>query len=150
MNFPYVLATRWDPNHIRNESIVPWIRFGIYNISDPSNIVYPLGLIDSGSEISFVTHEFGEQLNIDIKKTKNKGTVNGVGGGAIEVFYHKIGLILEKDEEKFNFEDFVGFAYRDFPTSMPQLTAILGTVGFFNHLNVSFKYPKQISIDQNS
>lgn len=150
MNLPYVQATTWDHNHVKRESVFPWIRFGIYNPTNPTNIVYPLGLIDSGSEITFITHEFGKQLGYNIKDTKMKGHVDGVGGGSIEVFYHKVGLILDDGKEKFEFVDYIGFSYSDFPTSMPQQTAILGTVGFFNHLNLSLKYPTLITIDQNS
>lgn len=150
MNFPYFLVTYWDKNHVKSESTVPWIRFGLYNPNNPTKIVYPLGLVDSGSEVTFISHELGKELNFDIRNTKIKGTADGVGGGSIEIFYHKASLVLEKGKEKYEFTDLIGFSYSDFPTSMPQQTAILGTMGFFNHLNVSFKYPKVITIDQNS
>ena len=150
MNFPYFLVTHWDKNHVKSESIVPWIRFGVYNPNNHTKIVYPLGLVDSGSEITFISHELGEELGFDIRNTKIRGRADGVGGGSIEIFYHRVGLILDEGKEKYEFIDFIGFSYSDFPTSMPQQTAILGTLGFFNHLNVSFKYPKVITIDQNS
>ena len=34
-----------------------------------------------------------------------------------------------------------------FPPSMPQQTAILGTLGFFRHFNITFSYPSFIKIE---
>ena len=122
-----------------------------YLIQSSKNIIYPLGLVDSGSEITFISHEFGEQLGFDIKKGV-KDQVIGVGGASIDIYYHKAGLILEDKAKKEDckFTDMMAFTYSDFPISMPQQTAILGTIGFFRHLNVCFKFPSHISINQDS
>ena len=149
MDFPYIKVTAFY-KHQKSERLLPWIRFGIYNPKDASNILFPLGLVDSGSEITFITHEFGEELGFDIKAGQ-KGEVSGVGGGTINIYYHKVDLVLRnKSKEICNFVDWMAFAYKDFPISMPQQTAILGTMGFFNHLNVHFQYPFHITISQNS
>ncbi len=131
--------------------MLPWIRFGIYNPQNPSYALYPVGLVDSGSDITFITHELGEQLGFDIKKGA-KEKVYGVGGGSIDIWFHKVGVILKdrSQKEAINFTDQIAFAYSNFPATMPQQTAILGTIGFFRHLNVCFKYPICISISRDS
>ena len=149
MNFPYAKVTDISrfPNYKRT---LPWIRFGIFNPLSPKKIIYPLGLVDSGSDITFVTHEIGEQLGYDIASVE-KGEVIGVVGGNIDVYFHKVGIIVENiknNKDLYKFVDLIGFTYKDFPLSMPQQTAILGTMGFFNHLNVCFKFPAQITIAQ--
>ncbi len=147
MIFPYVKATRFH-KHQRVERLLPWIRFGVYNPKDKSNTLYPLGLVDSGSEITFIDHEFGEALGYDIKKGK-KIEVIGVGGGKIDVYLHKVGIVIgDNDQNKpLLTEDAVAFTYNEFPSSMPQQTAILGTLGFFRHFSVTFNYPNFIKVE---
>lgn len=82
MNFPYTKVIDF-PKHQKRERFLPWIRFGIFNPKSSYNILYPLGLVDSGSEITFITHEFAENLGYDIKKGR-KVEVVGVGGGKIQ------------------------------------------------------------------
>ncbi len=148
MNFSYVKVLDF-PKHQERQRILPWIRFGIFNPKEPSLIIYPLGLVDSGSDITFVTHELGEQLGYNITKGI-KNQIIGMGGGAIDVYYHKVGIILEDKGGKqiYKFVDMIAFTYKDFPATMPQQTAILGTIGFFRHLNVCFNFPVQITITQ--
>ena len=148
MNFPYARVIDF-PRHQKRQRILPWIRIGIFNPEKPDSIIYPLGLVDSGSDITFVTHEIGEQLGYDIT-SGNKDQVFGVGGGSIDIYYHKVGIILEdkNNKEKYDFVDWIAFTYKNFPTTMPQQTAILGTIGFFSHLNICFKFPIQITISQ--
>lgn len=148
MNFSYIKVLDF-PKHQKRERILPWIRFGIYNPKNPKYIIYPIGLVDSGSDITFVTHELGEELGYEIKNGL-KDEVYGVGGGKIDIWFHKVGLVLEdlKEKEQIKFEDLIAFSFISFPTTMPQQTAILGTLGFFRHVNVSFSYPVKITISQ--
>jgi len=149
MKFPYLPVLDF-PNHQKRIRYLPWIRFGVANPKNKSEIIYPIGLIDSGSEITFVDYEIGEKLEFDIEKGRSD-KVYGVGGGSIKVYYHKTILyIQDKDsEEPIMFEDWVAFSKEKFPITMPQQTAILGTVGFFRHLKVTFNYPKFIDIEPN-
>lgn len=147
MNFPYTKVIDF-PKHQKRERLLPWIRFGIFNPKSPVNILYPLGLVDSGSGITLITHEFAENLGFDIKKGR-KVEVFGVGGGRIDVYLHEVGLQIS-DGSRGNpivYKSLVAFTYEDFPSSMPQQTAILGTLGFFMHLDVTFRYPKEIVIE---
>lgn len=127
---------------------MPWIRFGIFNPKDKSKVLYPVGLVDSGSDVTVVDYEFAEELGIKIKKGQ-KSKVYGIGGGKIEIWFHKIGfLIQDKESSKpIIYQDFAGFTYEKFPLTMPQQTAILGTAGFFCQLKVSFDYPKSIFVE---
>jgi len=147
MIFPYVKVTRFL-KYQKIERLLPWIRFGIYNPENKSNILYPLGLLDSVSEITFIDHEFGEELGYDIKKGR-KIEVLGVGGAKIDVYLHKVGIVLDNSgkDENLRLEDLVGFSYNKFPPSMPQQTAILGTLGFIRHFNITFNYPSFIKIE---
>lgn len=147
MEFPYYKVT-YFPKHQKFNKLLPWIRVGLFNLSNPCKIVNVLGLVDSGAEITFVDHEIGEFLGLDFKKTK-KDKVYGVGGGSISIRYKQVGLCIEDTvrESKFIYQDFVGFADKPFPLSMPQQTAIFGTIGFFRHLEVTFRYPTSIFIN---
>lgn len=147
MKFPYTKVIDF-PKHQKRERILPWIRFGIFNLKDKSNILYPVGLVDSGSDITIIDHEFAEELGFNIKKgVKNK--VYGVGGGFIDIYFHKVGLAIHDGSRKkpIVYKDFIAFTYKKFPTTMPQQTAILGTMGFFRHLEVTFRYPKEILVE---
>lgn len=149
MKFPYIKVTDF-PKHQKRERYLPWIRFGIYNTEDKSNIVYPLGLVDSGSEITIINREFGETLGLDIRKGK-KVEVVGVGGGKINVYLLKIGFSIDnRDGSLITYEDLAGFADTGFPLSMPQQTAILGTVGFFQNVDIKLAWPKEILIEEKS
>ncbi len=148
MLFPYIKVARFH-KHQKVERLLPWIRFGIYNPKYKSNILYPVGLLDSGSEITFIDYEFGRELNYDIKKGKLSEVV-GVGGAKLQVYFHKVGIIVNDSSGKkpFMIEDDVAFTFTKFPSSMPQQTAILGTIGFFRHFSVTFDYPNFIKIDK--
>ena len=147
MNFPYTKVIDF-PKHQKRERLLPWIRFGIFNPKSSYNILYPLGLVDSGSEITFITYEFAENLGFDIKKGK-KVEVVGVGGGKIDVFLHEVGFQIgdSSKEKPIIYKSLAAFTYGDFPSSMPQQTAILGTLGFFEYLDVTFRYPREIIIE---
>ncbi len=148
MNFPYIKVLSF-PSHQKKEQLLPWIRLGMFNPKNPDKVIYPLGLVDSGSDVSFVTHELGEELGYDIRKGV-RGDIYGVGGGSIQAWYHNVGILLEdeKDKEKIEFTDFIGFTYKDFPLSMPQQTAIFGTQGLFRHVTVTFEYPVRILVNK--
>lgn len=66
------------------------------NPKDEKNIVYPLGLVDSGSDITIIDHEFGEALGFDLQKARRgqKITVTGVGGGKINIYLYEVGFLL--------------------------------------------------------
>lgn len=147
MEFPYFKVIDF-PKHQKRERILPWIRFGIFNLKDKSKILYPVGLVDSGSDVTIIDYEFAEELGIEVKKGK-KNKIYGVGGGNIEIWFHQIGLSIDDGNSKkpIIFQDFVGFAYEKFPLTMPQQTAILGTIGFFRNINVTFNYPSRILIN---
>ena len=147
MEFPYIKVIDF-PKHQKRERILPWIRFGIFNPKEESNILYPVGLIDSGSDITIIDYELGEKLGFEIKKGI-KDKVYGVGGGHIDVWFHKAGLFIHDNSEKkpIIYQDFVAFTYEKFPSTMPQQTAILGTIGFFRHVDVTLRYPKNIFVE---
>lgn len=147
MEFPYFKVLDF-PKHQKRERFLPWIKFGIFSQENKNKILYPIGLIDSGSEVTIVDCEFAEELGIKIKKGK-KNKISGVGGGIIEVWFHQVGLLVhdESDGRPIIYQDLVGFTYERFPLTMPQQTAILGTIGFFRNLKVAFDYPKSIMIE---
>lgn len=147
MEFSYFKVIDY-PKHQKRERILPWLRFGIFNLKDQSNILYPVGLIDSGSDVTIIDHEFGEKLGIEIKEGI-KDKIYGVGGGHIEVWFHKVGLSVQDGSKRkaIIYSDLVAFTYEKFSATMPQQTAILGTIGFFRQLDVTFKYPKNIFIE---
>jgi len=146
MEFPYFKVIDF-PKHQKRERILPWIRFGIFNLKDKTRILYPVGLVDSGSDVTIADHEFAKELGIEIKKGE-KSKIYGVGGGSLEVWFHKVGLFIHNGSDKklVVYQDFVGFTYEKFPFSMPQQTAILGTIGFFRNLKVALEYPKRMVI----
>ncbi|MBI4030031.1 hypothetical protein HY373_02545 [Candidatus Berkelbacteria bacterium] len=146
MTFEYYKVLDF-PGHQKRERILPWLRFGIFHPENKSFLLFPLGLVDSGSDISIIDREFAENLGIKVKKGSRGGVV-GIGGGSIEVFYHEIGFYLHNGglEKPIIYTGFAAFTFEKFPTSMPQQTAILGTQGFFNMVDVTFRYPKEIVI----
>jgi hypothetical protein len=146
VNFEYTKVIDF-PKHQKRERILPWVRFGIFNPDDKDKILYPLGLVDSGSDVTIVNHEFGENLGYSIEKGV-KDQIVGFGGAKVPVFFHPVGFyIYDGSKEKpIIYQDFVAFSKGKFPSSMPQQTAILGTIGLFRHLKVTFEFPKQISV----
>jgi len=62
----------------------------------------------------------------------------------------RFGIFSPKEDGSKNkpitYSDFVAFTYQKFPASMPQQTAILGTIGFFKQVDVTFQYPKRILV----
>lgn len=149
MEFPYIKVIDFPKHQLRQRSL-PWVRFGVFNPKNKDKIIYPLGLVDSGSTITIIDHEIGKNLGFDIKKVEKrfKGKVFGVGGGSIEVYFHKVGFSIDdgKSKRPIVYQDFVGFTYQKFPSSMPQQTAILGLKGFFSHLEVTFKHPRFVAV----
>jgi hypothetical protein len=137
------------PKHQPRERILPWIRFGVFNPKDKSKILYPVGLIDSGSDLTIIDCEIGQNLGFNIKKGKEVDIV-GLGGKSIKAYLHQTGFCFndEDSKEPVIYEDYIAFTEQPFPQSTPQQTAILGTHGFFNHFNVTFKYPVLISVTE--
>lgn len=151
MKFDYVKVTQFNDKHQPIFHIRPWIRVGVFNPDYPSDVIYSLSLIDSGSDISFFTDEIGELLKFEIKKG-HSALVNGIGGGTITIYIHQVGIVLEnlKTLEQIKFIDFIGFSAKRFPPSMPQQTGILGTQGFFRNVDITLKYPKEIIVNANT
>lgn len=102
MRFAYLPVLDF-PNHQKRIRYLPWIRFGIANSKTKSEIVYPIGLIDSGSEITFVDYEIGKELGFDIEAGKSD-KIYGVGGGSIEVYYHKATLYVQDNRSEESIE----------------------------------------------
>lgn len=148
MNLPYLQVIDF-PKHQFRKRVLPWIRIGIFNPQNPEKIIDTVGLIDSGAEITILDREIGENLGYRVEKGI-KEELRGLGGGTIPGFTHKVGFIIEDPDntvKQIKYIDFAVFAKNPFPATMPQQTAIYGTVGFFQHLMVTFIFPSQITID---
>ena len=144
MRFDYVKVIDF-PRHYPRERILPWLRVGLFSKED--EVYYLLGLVDSGSDITIITSEFASKLGISNIAAVPKGyesEVRGVGGGKIKVYFHKVGIKIHNgsNEEPIVYKTYVGFTGTTFPSSMPQQTAILGHMGFFNLLKVTFDRPQ--------
>lgn len=149
MEFPYYKVLDF-PKHQKRARLLPWIKVGIYNPDNPENVIYVLGLADTGAEPTMIDREIAEELDFDVVKGKIQDII-GVGGGVVRGYMHKVGFIIDSEdgEEKIQYEDFAILTKNPFPKTHPQQTAILGTMGFFKHLIVTFYYPKQITISSN-
>jgi hypothetical protein len=147
MDFDYSIVTDW-PGHQPRQRYLPWINIGFRKPVIPKTI-YPLGLVDSGAELTIVDIEIGEELGFNFAKAK-KSSLTGFGGGKIPV------LILEAEYEindnsgkkSIVYRDLVGFTKQAFSQTHPQQTAIFGTVGFFRNVQVTFNYPENIHIER--
>lgn len=148
MELPYTKVLDF-PKHQKRVRLLPWIRVGIYNPKDRSRIIYTLGLVDSGADVSIIDREIREELEFEIEKG-SKQEIIGVGGGITHGFLHKVGYRLDNlsdPNDPVQYVDYAIFTKNTFSRTMPQQTAIYGTIGFFNHLMVTFYYPKQIIIE---
>lgn len=149
MEFPYTKVLDF-PKHQKRTRLLPWARVGIFNPKDPKNVIYSLGLIDSGADSTIVDREIGEELKFEI----DKGTpeqIFGVGGGSIKGFAHMVGYLIENPDDPkdlIKYQDLTIFTKNPFPSTMPQQTATFGTIGFFRHLMVTFMFPKSIIINR--
>ena len=144
MNFDYLQPWVF-PGHqkIKRQIAVPWIRFGIYNPENPDKKIFIYGLADSGSDLTIVSRDIADYLGYEINEKKGV-KIAGVGGGMIEGYAREVGLIIEDTKNKdktIEYATKIVFSKVKFPQSMPNQSAILGTIGFFTHLNVTFKCP---------
>ena len=147
MDFDYTLVTDW-PHHQPRQRYLPWINIGIRKPGN-SKTIYPLGLVDSGAELTVIDKEIGDELGFNFAKAR-KGEMTGFGGAKVEV------LILEAEYEiddkrgdkPIIYRDLVAFTKRAFPQTHPQQTAIFGTIGLFRNVRVTFNYPKNIHIEK--
>ena len=147
MEFPYCKVIDF-PKHQKRTRLLPWIRIGIFNPNNPSKVIYPMGLIDSGADISIVDREIGDELGYCIEKGRPE-TLMGMGGGKTDGFVHELGYLIENPdnpEDNIKYKDYVVFTKNSFPVTMPQQTAIYGTIGFFRHLMITFLYPSGIQV----
>lgn len=148
MEFPYIRVLDF-PKHQKRARLLPWIRAGIANPENPAKIIYPLGLIDSGADLTIINREIGEELDYEIESGQEE-EIKGLGGGSVIGFIHKVTYLIENPnnpKEIIKYPDIVAFTKNVFPLSYPQQTAIFGTIGFFNHLMVTFMFPHRIIID---
>ena len=148
MEFSYTKVLDF-PRHQKRERTLPWVRVGLFNPRNPSKVIYTLGLVDSGADVSVVDREIGEELTYKIEEGPKEQVV-GLGGGITNGFIHKVGFVIENPEnpkDVVKYSDIVVFTKNTFPATMPQQTAIFGTIGFFRHLMVTFVYPRSIIID---
>lgn len=147
MDFDYSLVTDW-PGHQPRQRYLPWINIGIRK-PNGSNTIYPLGLVDSGAELTIIDGEIGEELGFDLKKAKQV-TLTGFGGSQVPVLILEAELEIDDKSGKkpIIYRDLVGFTKQKFPQSHPQQTAIFGTIGLFRNVQVNFRYPNNIHIEQ--
>jgi|SRR3990167_3031922 len=147
MDFDYAIVTDW-PGHQPRQRYLPWINIGIRK---PGNLttIYPLGLVDSGAEVTMVDREIGEELGFNFKKAK-KDTVTGFGGGKVSVLYLEAEYVIDdkSGKEPIIYRDFAGFTQYPFPQTHPQQTAIFGTIGLFKNVRVTFSFPRNIHIEK--
>ena len=147
MDFPYTLVTDW-PKHQARQRYLPWINVGIRK-PNTSKTVWPLGLVDSGAELTVIEQEIAEELGLNFSKAINS-TITGFGGARISVLIVEVEFVIDDEKTKIPivYRDFAAFTKNSFPASHPQQTAIFGTVGLFRKvIKVSFEYPKRIRIE---
>lgn len=147
MDFDYSLVTDW-PKHKPRQRYLPWINIGIKK-QNTEETIWPLGLVDSGADITIVDREIGEELGFDFKKAL-KDTITGFGGAKVEVLILEAEFVLDdnKGGKPIIYKDFLGFTKGQFPQSHPQQTAIFGTIGLFRNVEVTFDYPRNIHIER--
>lgn len=147
MDFDYALVTDW-PRHKPRQRYLPWINIGIKKPGEDLP-VWPLGLVDSGAEITIVDREIGEELGFNFKKAI-KDTIRGFGGGRVEVLILEAEFVIDdnKGKKPIIYKDFLGFTKGKFPATHPQQTAIFGTIGLFRNVQVTFSFPRKIHIEK--
>ncbi|OGY26711.1 MAG: hypothetical protein A2Z11_04310 [Candidatus Woykebacteria bacterium RBG_16_43_9] len=148
MNFEYVQVTDWYKHQPRKRAPVPWLRVGFFRPNNAENIIYGMALADTGADINLITRSIGDNLGYNIRKGESDN-ITGFGGGNSKGYHHQMGYIIEdphKKEEPITYVGNVVIMEKDFPVSVPQQTAILGTYGFFNHVKATFEFPKVFSI----
>lgn len=146
MDFDYALVTDW-PKHKPRQRYLPWINIGIRKLGGKDTI-WPLGLIDSGADLTIVDKEIGDELGFNFKKAQ-RDTVTGFGGAKVEVLVVEGEFIIDDKSGKgpIVYRDFMAFTKTSFPVSHPQKTAIFGTIGLFRNVQVTFTYPSNINIE---
>lgn len=87
-------------------------------------------LVDSGADYCVFPDEIGKAIGIDVESGR-KDTAIGVSNNLIEIYFHKITLIIDK----YKFKVWVGFSK---VLKMP----LLGRSGFFEEFKVKFDYRK--------
>ncbi len=147
MDFDYALVTDW-PKHKPRQRYLPWINIGIKK-PNAKETIWPLGLVDSGAEITVIDREIGEELGFNFKKA-TKSLLTGFGGGKVEVLILEAEFIIDDNKSKspIIYKDLVGFTKNQFSLSHPQQTAIFGTIGLFRNVQVTFDYPRNIHIER--
>ncbi|MBI2326929.1 hypothetical protein HYU92_01275 [Candidatus Curtissbacteria bacterium] len=147
MDFDYALVTDW-PRHKPRQRYLPWINIGIRKIGKEKTI-WPLGLVDSGADLTIVDREIGDELGFDFKKAR-KNFITGFGGAKVEVLLTEAEYVIDDNKGKrpIIYRDLIGFTKGQFPLSHPQQTAIFGTIGLFRNVHVEFDFPRNIHIEK--
>lgn len=89
-------------------------------------------LIDSGADFCMFSGEFGELLDIDVRKGKPY-SFQGVGGGDVEGFIHRIGLSIASFPV-INVDAVFAYGLND------ENLGIVGQKCFFDQYSVNFRY----------
>lgn len=147
MDFDYATVIDW-PKHKPRNRILPWINIGIRK-PNTDETIWPLGLVDSGADITIADREIGEELGFNFTKA-HKDTITGFGGAKVEVLILEAKFVIDNNKGKtpIIYKDFLGFTKGQFPQSHPQQTAIFGTIGLFRNVQVTFDYPRNIHIER--
>lgn len=149
MNFPYTEVEEYR-GFITIRRVWPWMPITLSNPHNSTKVITPLGLIDSGADITMVDIEIGEYLGYKVEEGI-KDIVFGVGGGKLIGYFHDVNFLIEdpkRKEKPIKYSDQVFFVKTSFPTTVPQQTAIFGTVGLFKHTVVTFDFPNVVTINQ--
>lgn len=147
MDFPYTTVVDW-PKHKTRTRILPWINIGIRKPGGKA-AVWPLGLVDSGADITVVDKEIADELGFSFKKAI-KETIRGFGGGTVNVYVVEAEYEINDNSGKtpIIYRDLIAFTQTTFPQSHPQQTAIFGTIGLFRQVKVVFDFPNKIHIEK--
>ena len=147
MDFPYTTVVDW-PKHKARTRILPWINIGIRK-PDSKTTIWPLGLVDSGADITIADKEIADELGISFKKAI-KDTVRGFGGGIVTIYVVEAEYEINDNSGKtpIIYRDLIAFTQTSFPQTHPQQTAIFGTIGLFRQVKVAFDFPNNIHIEK--
>jgi len=98
MDFDYATVIDW-PKHKARTRILPWINIGIRIPNNTDETVWPLGLVDSGTDITIVDREIGEELGFNFQKAQ-KDTTTGFGGAKVEVLIMEAECVIDDNKGK--------------------------------------------------
>ena len=94
-------------------------------------------IVDSGSDYCIFESQVADYLNIKLT-SGNKRKIIGIGGREIKGYENKVTFLIAGKQYKTN-----AIFSRQIP---PDSFGVLGNKGFFDHFEVTFKYPKYIEV----